>query len=656
MTEVTFRSRICLAALVMSLIAMAGSAMAQTLQPGSNHNELDPAVVEAFVDAAMHQALSETWAPGLVVTIVQGETLILAKGYGVADIETRAPIDPEHSLFRIASITKLFTTVAALRLLEQGKLDLDRDINDYLTRVEMPEAFGQPITTRQLLTHRGGFDTAVGYMDFPDEQAARQTPEQMTWDIRRVRPAAALPIYDNMGFGVLGLVLADILDTSYDEAIRELVFTPIGMTQSVAGLPEDRLADAVQSHQRNAQWHAERIPQNIMPTSAQGGGDISSTAADMGKFLSSLLVPGKLLAPATLSAMTDFNAWRFHPRIPGLGLGMWQYFYDGHEAEGHRGEINGFISRLAVFREADIGVFVSVNSTVQSWPQPRLSYALSHLAPPQPPPQGAPTLDPDTLIDGFLVQFAGHFLSAPAAIPQADPLAAGEKTTHELAGVYFRLDASSHLMARILATLEGQKISALSDGQLALWGCPFQRLAPMYYQCRAPNGDTVSLGFRVMEGDRIFASVQPVGALERQPPWRQAPLALWPIPVVLLLGLSAFALLPKATSASAKQVLKLAGSAAALTLIALLLELEFAYDLAHSALHSLPVVWRVLFPIAAVLALISVLLTFALPVLRTAPFAASSKRALLSIHFVVLALGNLGLVWLIFLWDLQWPF
>ena len=92
----------------------------------------------------MSEALARSYAPGAIVTVVEGDRLVLAKGYGVANVETRAPIDPQRTLFRIASITKLFTTVAALRLEEQGKLDLDSDINRYLTRVRCPTPSPSP--------------------------------------------------------------------------------------------------------------------------------------------------------------------------------------------------------------------------------------------------------------------------------------------------------------------------------------------------------------------------------------------------------------------------------------------------------------------------------------------------------------------------------
>lgn len=640
------------------LLALAGTATAQPTgaavipRPGA---PLSAAAVESFVDAVMAESMARTYAPGAVVTVVEGDRLILAKGYGVANVATRAPIDPARTLFRIASISKLFTTAAALRLEEQGRLDLDADVNRYLTRVKVPATFPEPVTARRLMTHHGGFETAVLYMDFPDERAAAQTPEQMGWDISRTRPVSALPIYDNMGFGVLGLVVADIMGTSYAEAVRRQIFDPLGMDQSVSGLPEARVADAAHAHVRNAQWQAELIPHNVMPTSAQGGGDISSTAVDMGRFLSAMLVPGKLLQPAALARMTDFDTWRFHPRIPGLGLGMWQYFYHGHAAEGHRGEVNGFISRVAWFRDHNIGIFVSVDSTVQRWPQPRLSDVLVHLSSPQ-PPAGARTLDPDQLIDGLLERFADHFLPAPPPPRDPGPMPVDELTVEQLAGVYFRVDASAHLMARLLAAMSAPRMEPLPGGRFAIANMcrPFVRKGPLYYECGAPGREPLAVGFRVENGNRIFAGIGPVGAQERQPWWLTAPFAVWPIPILSLLCLSALLVRPFACRPARRRVLILAGLGAAVFVLSLLLELQFAYDLGHTALHGLPLLWRVFFPVAAALLLGSVALTPR--VLRSSPETAAPLAAIRTVYHLALLLASLGLVWLIWVWGLAWPF
>ena len=118
----------------------------------------DPAELEAFL-AGLLPALMETYhVPGAVFVMVKNGETFFAKGYGYADLETRRPVDPDTTLFRVASVSKLFTATAAMQLVEQGKLDLHTDVNQYLKDFQIEEAYGQPVTLHHLLTHTGGFD------------------------------------------------------------------------------------------------------------------------------------------------------------------------------------------------------------------------------------------------------------------------------------------------------------------------------------------------------------------------------------------------------------------------------------------------------------------------------------------------------------------
>jgi len=603
----------------------------------------------------MGEYLTKSYAPGAVVTVVQGDHILFSKGYGFANAETHATIDPEKTLFRIASITKLVTAAATLRLAEDGRINLDADVNRYLTRVKVPTTFPSPVTARGLLTHHGGFESAVGYLLVADQGKAPETPEELGWDLIRTRPVTAIPSYDNLGFGVLGLVIADAMGTSYAEIIRQEIFGPLGMTRSVVGLPSDRAADVAQAHLRGSDWHAKVIPNKVLRTSGQGGGDISATGSDVGRFMSGLLVPGLLLQPASLAKMTDFDTWRLNPRLPGLGLALWQYRYHGHDGEGHRGEIDGFISRLALFREQRIGIFVSIDSSVQIWPEPRLSDLLTHAHSGTPPP-GARTLDPDGVIDGLIERFADHFLPAPRPVAMtAAPRDPTEPGVNDLAGVYFRRDLSSHLMARLLATVSALRLVPMAGERFSLAGCsPFSRVAPLYYECKPPTGELVRLGFRKETDGRIYFGNGPVGALERQPWWLTAPITVLPIPLLTLFNLSTLLAFTRSRNPSRRRILKMIAAGTLAFLVGLLCELQFAYDLAHSAPHWLPILWRLLFTGAAVLLLLSAAtaLRQSFVLRRDGPRVGLA----VSIYLVTLAISSLGLVWLMLIWSLLWPF
>jgi CubicO group peptidase (beta-lactamase class C family) len=116
--------------------------------------------VDAWLDGFLPYALRTADIPGAVVTVVKDGQLLTARGFGFADREKRTPVDPERTLFRPGSVSKLITWTAVMQLVEQGKLDLDKDINTYLD-FKIPDYDGKPITLRQIMTHTAGFEEAV---------------------------------------------------------------------------------------------------------------------------------------------------------------------------------------------------------------------------------------------------------------------------------------------------------------------------------------------------------------------------------------------------------------------------------------------------------------------------------------------------------------
>ena len=118
-----------------------------------------PAEVEAFMDSVMPENLATYNVPGATVAVVYDGNVTLAKGYGFADLENGTPVDGNQTLFRIASISKLFAWTALMQLAEEGKIDLDADVNTYLTGFKIPDTYpGRPVTVRDLMTHTPGFE------------------------------------------------------------------------------------------------------------------------------------------------------------------------------------------------------------------------------------------------------------------------------------------------------------------------------------------------------------------------------------------------------------------------------------------------------------------------------------------------------------------
>ena len=130
--------------------------------------ELTKADFETFLDALIPSQLRNRNIAGAVVSVVKDGQVLFQKGYGYADVEKKKLVLPDQTLFRPGSISKLFTATAVMQLVEQGKLDLDRDINDYLD-FPIPKTYPGPVTLRQLLTHTGGFEETLKNLFVADE-------------------------------------------------------------------------------------------------------------------------------------------------------------------------------------------------------------------------------------------------------------------------------------------------------------------------------------------------------------------------------------------------------------------------------------------------------------------------------------------------------
>src|SRR5262245_36499580 len=122
-------------------------------------HELTPSDIEAFLDGLVPLQIESNDIAGAAIAVVKDGQVLFVKGYGVADMKTRAPVTPD-TMFRVGSVTKLFTWTSVMQLVQQGKLDLDADISTYLD-FKIPPAFGKPVTLRNLMTHRGGFQEAI---------------------------------------------------------------------------------------------------------------------------------------------------------------------------------------------------------------------------------------------------------------------------------------------------------------------------------------------------------------------------------------------------------------------------------------------------------------------------------------------------------------
>jgi CubicO group peptidase (beta-lactamase class C family)/cyanophycinase-like exopeptidase len=317
------------------------------------------AEVAAFVDSRM-SALDKKQGAGGVIIIVRNGAVRFAKGYGLADIANHRPMSADSTLVGPGSISKLFTGIAVMQLVEQGKLDLDRDVNAYLDfHVPTPEG-GVPVTLRRLMTHRAGFEEhAKDYLSGGVPLAlgpylARALPY-------RLFPSGNVSAYSNYGMSLAGYIVERVSGEPYVDYIHNHILQPLRMDRSTFQrvLP----APLAQMMAQGYLSPAERLYVALRTSSMVPAGGLSSTGLDMGRFMLALLGHGQLdgaqiLSPQTLTQML---APQVTTPLGSVGLVFMEGAVAGHRLVGHGGDLTAFHSDLDLLPDDGIGIFQSYN-------------------------------------------------------------------------------------------------------------------------------------------------------------------------------------------------------------------------------------------------------------------------------------------------------
>ncbi|HEY7007206.1 MAG TPA: serine hydrolase domain-containing protein, partial [Sphingomicrobium sp.] len=187
--------------------------------------------VAATVDPIIEKSLAETGAPGASFILVQNGRVVYSKGYGFSDLARREKVDPARTVWPIASITKTVTALAVMQLVDNGKVDLDTDINRYLKRLKVPSQGYGPLTLRQLLSHTGGLDELPG-RQFDGTGTPPDMAAFLSTRLKRYRAPGLETAYSTYGIMLAAVALEDVTGEPYDRYVREHIFEPAGMTSA----------------------------------------------------------------------------------------------------------------------------------------------------------------------------------------------------------------------------------------------------------------------------------------------------------------------------------------------------------------------------------------------------------------------------------------
>ncbi|TVS03766.1 MAG: class A beta-lactamase-related serine hydrolase [Rhodobacteraceae bacterium] len=362
----------------------------------------------ARFDALAEAFMTTQQVPGAIGALVLGDEVIL-RGWGYSDIEAGTSAGPDDVRFEIGSISKLFTWLGVMMLVEEGALDLQADVSGYLVEATVPGE--EPLTLAQLMSHRPGFEDSYALFD-PDTGALPRPQALAASAPDQVFPRGAVTAYSNWGVALAGQIIEDVAGIPFEEFVQARILDPLGMVDTTYSEAMSRPDQPPLSRSYRVQGGINHPAFRVDIGSFGPAGSFASTAADMGRFLRFLLSDGaidgtRLFSPATIAQMRT----RLFDDLDGASdmvHGFQARPLFGTVAFGHAGGLNEFLSNLVFIPELGAGVFISQNGGTGA---------------------SLPFLVPD-LILAHLAAEAGLSDSAPQPVPDASARA------EEVAGRY----------------------------------------------------------------------------------------------------------------------------------------------------------------------------------------------------------------------------
>jgi CubicO group peptidase (beta-lactamase class C family) len=425
-----------------------------------------PEAVEAFLDDFASVYMEELEVPGLAFVMVKDGSVFVSKGYGFADVENQVPFDPEKTIVRAGSNVKTVTALALVQLAEQGVIDLDADVNLYLTHFQIPDTYEEPVTARQLLHYTAGLDNRfIGIrVETPDEilplseYFAQRLPD-------RVRPPGEIRAYNDHEIALAGLLVEEVSGMPYDQYVQEHIFEPLGMDSSSIYLPEQDAKHIALGYDSNGASY----PLNYYNLNDAAGSGFNTTPADLARYMLMHLGNGKLDGVQVFSEkmIEELHTTRFthHPKLPGIAYAFDETFWGGGRILAKGGGAPGFTNRMLLLLDEGAGIYFVYNRD-SSVP---LSWKLEQAFLERFYPKGKPSIGEE--------------------VPATDP---GEMARYT--GYYIHLnDYSATTIAKVQALMDQEHVTLDEQGRLQYAGGTLLRMDRNLFQW-SESGNYVAFG------------------------------------------------------------------------------------------------------------------------------------------------------------------
>ncbi|HET9402368.1 MAG TPA: serine hydrolase domain-containing protein [Candidatus Acidoferrales bacterium] len=401
--------------------------------------QLTSADADGFFGGFLPAMLDREDVAGSVVIVVKDGKVLFSHGYGYSDVERKTPVSVDDTLFRPGSVSKLFTCTAVMQLVEQGKLDLDRDVNTYID-FRIPATYSDPVTLRRIMTHTAGFE------EWDKELFVAKASDLEPLDMllpkhlpARIFAPGTMPAYSNYAMTLAGYIVQRVSGEKFEDYIANHIYKPLGMAHSTFEQP---LPANLRPLMSRGYARASGKAKDFEFVNGPPAGSMSTSAADIAKFMIAHLQNGKvgsiqILKPETAELMHT-RAFGPVPELNGMALPFFQENQNGHRIVGHGGDTQYFHSHLSLILDANVGFFISLNSAGRG----------------------------ETNIRGLLWnKFLDRYFPGAPALPAADSTAAAHNK--EVSGTYITSRRGETTLTKSLAVLGEVTFSPQSDATIS---------------------------------------------------------------------------------------------------------------------------------------------------------------------------------------------
>jgi CubicO group peptidase (beta-lactamase class C family) len=445
---------ISLAVVITASLTGCTSADEQVTPAARQPGVFEAADLENWADSFFEEQLDELKIPGAVFILVRDGQVIFARGYGFADLDQEIILDPDSTIVRIGSVSKLFVATAVMQLVEEGALDLDADVNQYLTSFRVGDEFDEPVTLADLLTHSGGFDHPPYWTTF-DSSEILPLDQHLEVNLPpRISAPGEVLVYSSVGYDLAAFIVEEISGIDFSEYVEHNIFLPLGMNHTGYLLAPPHPEDLAVGYVAEG---GNQIPQETAYDPGYPSGSLVSTASDMANYMLAILGDGCYRDACILSAesiaLMHRQQFTNHADLPGWTYGFIEGSRNNLRLIGHSGAIRGFGSDLTLVPEQELGYFLAFNEEC---------YLTGACA----------------LVGRLRGQFLDHFF--PAQIPLSVD---GHPTTDldRLTGTYRNARyPHSDIYTWEYAYLDVEITT--HDGHIVLYGAEYQEIEPLLFQ------------------------------------------------------------------------------------------------------------------------------------------------------------------------------